>query len=100
MVWRAHQPSAPLLYLGELIDLLQSFLYLKASSIACDPIHDSHNGLFDHLPADEALQDLSYLQATLGITRPQLFHLKYRSTISYESRKTKKMTTTHFTERK
>lgn len=89
MVRRTHQPSAPQLYLWELIDLLQSFLYLKASSIACDPIHYSHNGLFDHLPADETLQDLSYLQAALCITRPQLFHLKYISTISYGNRKTK-----------
>lgn len=79
MVYRAHQASAPQLYLRKLIDLLQSFLYLKASSITCDPIHYSHNGLFDHLPADEALQDLSNLQTACCITHPQLFHLEYRS---------------------
>lgn len=79
MVCRGHQPSAPQLYLREIIDLLQSFLYLKAPSVACDPIHYSHHGLFDHLPADEALQDLSYLQAALRITHSQLFHLKYGS---------------------
>lgn len=47
--------SAPQVYLRELIDLLQSFLYLKASSVARDPVHHSHNGLFDHLPVDKAL---------------------------------------------
>lgn len=79
MVCRGHQPSAPQQYLREIIDLLQSFLYLKAPAVARDPIHYSHDGLFDHLPADEALQDLSYLQAALRITHPQLFHLKYGS---------------------
>lgn len=76
MACRVHQPSAPLLYLRELIDLLQSFLYLKAPSVARDPVHHSHDGLFDHLPADKALQHLSDLQAALRITHPQLFHLK------------------------
>lgn len=89
MVCRAHQPSAPQRYLRELIDLLQSFLYLKASSIAGDSIHYSHNSLFDHLPADEALQNLSYLQAALRITRPQLFYLNTEAQKSYGSRKTK-----------
>lgn len=70
-------PHPPLLYLGELINLLQPFLYLEPSPVARDPVHHSHHGLFDHLPADEALQDLGNLQTTLRISRTELLHLKH-----------------------
>lgn len=49
------------LYLGELVNLLQSLLDLQASPVASDPIHHSHHRLLDDLPTDEALQDLGNL---------------------------------------
>lgn len=69
------QPPPPQ-YLGELINLLQSLLYLEAPSIASDPVHHSHHRLFDHLPADEALQDLCDLEPSLRIPRSKLLHLE------------------------
>lgn len=73
-----HHPPL-LLYLGELINLLQSFLYLEAPPVACDPVHHSHHGLLDHFPADEALQNLGNLQTARCIPRSELLHLKHTS---------------------
>lgn len=74
-----HPPA--LLYLRELINLLQSFLYLEPSPVACDPVHYSHHGLFHHLPVDEALQNLSDLDAIHRIACSQLLHLKHTGTL-------------------
>lgn len=72
-----HQHLSLIQYLRELINLFQSFLYLEASSITRHPIHHSHHRLFDHLPADEALQRLSDLQAIFCIPCTELLHLKH-----------------------
>lgn len=66
-------PQLP--HLGELINLLQPLLDLQASPVARDSVHHGHDGLFDHLPADEALQDLGDLQAATRIPHTELLHL-------------------------
>lgn len=72
-------PHPPPLYLGELINLLQSFLYLQASPVARDTIHHSHHRLLDQLPADEAFKDLGNLQTVFCIFSSELLHLKHRN---------------------
>lgn len=72
-------PHPPPLYLWELINLFQSFLYLQASPVACDPIHHSHHRLLDHLSADEAFKDLGNLQTVFCIFSSELLHLKHRN---------------------
>lgn len=74
-------PPSPLslLYLWELINLLQALFDLEPSPVARDPVHHGHHGLLDHFPVDEALQDLGDLQAVLSIAGSELLNLKHEA---------------------
>lgn len=70
------KPNPLLPYLGKVFNLFQPFFDLEASPVARDPVHHGHHRLFDHLPADEALQHLGDLQTISGIPSSQLLHLR------------------------
>lgn len=66
-------------YLGELVDLLETLLYLQPPAVARDAVHHRHHRLLHHLAADEALQHLGNLQPLCSILLPKLLHLGSRA---------------------